>query len=209
MRRRLMSLLIVAIAVCLTASGTLAGMRINRIVFTAVDTTGGGSATISTSSTQTMAKAAGRTAQAGTSEGLCAAPCVGLLLNAGGFLTGLGAVENTVVVIEASGIPIVTCTNQGSNDAPGRNPGRITTSGEQEIGLTQIAKNGSAEIDVTTELPVLTLPGSQLGCRRMEHGPRCAVTLRAARVRLCCVAPEPTIRTGQRPEGRGDPCVVD
>ena len=163
MRRRLMTLLTVAAVVCLTASGALAGMRISRISFTAVDTTEGGATTLAAAS-GASATTAGATTQSNTDQGLCAEPCVGLLLNAAGVLTGLGAVENTIVIIEASGIPVVTCTNLGGNSSPGQNPGRITTSGQQEIGITQIAKNGSADVDVTTEAPVVTLPASQMGC---------------------------------------------
>jgi hypothetical protein len=157
MRRPLVAVLTVAIVVCLTASVALAGMKINRITFSAVATVDSGIGLLSTSVDEGVMTASGN------SQELCAETCTGLFLHAEGMLVGLGATDSTVV-IEATGVPVVACTNLGGNQAPGQNPPNITTSGEQQIGITQITKNGSAQIDVTTELPGVQLPGSQMGC---------------------------------------------
>jgi hypothetical protein len=161
MRRTLVALVTVAIIVCLTASVAVAGMRINRISFSAVSTFDGGITTLSKSSSESMVTA--KRGNGGNSQELCAGTCAGLLLHAEGTLVGLGSTDSTVV-IEATGVPVVTCTNQGGTQAPGQNPSSIATSGEQQIGITQITKNGSAQIDVTTELPVVNLPASLMGC---------------------------------------------
>ena len=157
MRRSLMAVVTVAIVVCLTASVALAGMKINRITFSAVATVDSGIGLLATSSAESV------TTSSANSQGLCGGTCTGLFLQAEGMLVGLGSTDS-MVVIEATGIPVVACTNQGGNQAPGQNPPNVTTSGEQQIGITQITKNGSAQIDVTTELPTVQLPGSQMGC---------------------------------------------
>ena len=158
MRRTLVTFVTVAMVVCLTASVAVAGMRISHISFSAVSTFDGGIATLARSSTDSMVMAKG-----GNAQELCAGTCTGLFLHAEGKMVGLGSTDSTVV-IEATGVPVVTCTNQGGIQAPGQNPPSVTTSGEQQIGITQITKNGSAQIDITTELPSVHLPESQMGC---------------------------------------------
>lgn len=68
---------------------------------------------------------------------------------------------NVKVVLEASGVPAVTCTNQGSNPAPGQNPPNISATGAQV--LQDQTENGKAPFDVKASPPD-TLPGLQGGC---------------------------------------------
>ncbi|HEX9838873.1 MAG TPA: hypothetical protein VGA72_05980 [Anaerolineales bacterium] len=68
---------------------------------------------------------------------------------------------NVKVVLEASGKPDVTCTNQGSNPASGQNPPDVSATGAQV--LQERTKNGKSPFDVEARPPE-TLPGSQGGC---------------------------------------------
>ena len=84
-------------------------------------------------------------------------------LIAKGYASGLGNSDVTVV-LDASGIPVVTCTNQGSNDAPGQNPPKVFASGEQFLpGNDPLRKNGRATFFTETDDPE-TLPGDMAGC---------------------------------------------
>lgn len=82
-----------------------------------------------------------------------------------GSLDAKGAliVGNTdvVVILQASGRPDVTCTNQGSSPAPGQNPPNLSATGAQI--LQERTKNGKSPFDVKASPPE-TLPGSQGGC---------------------------------------------
>ena len=169
MRRTVVTLVTVAIIVSLTSSVAVSATRINSIFFSATSSIGAstGMLALAGGDRVMMAKSgadqlAAKGAKGGSQE-LCADTCTGLFLHADGQLVGLGSTDTTVIV-EATGVPVVSCTNQGGNQAPGQNPPSVTTSGEQQIGITQITKNGSAAIDVTTELPGVNLPGSQMGC---------------------------------------------
>jgi hypothetical protein len=164
MRRTLLTLVVVATTVWLTASIVMAGMRVTSIGFSAVSSSGDGTTALMATGGGSLSLSAAASAGSSKAGGDCADPCVGLLLNAIGTLVGIAPAEETIVHIEATGIPIVECSNQGGNRAPGQNPAAITTSGDQTIGLTKITRNGTAGIDVTTVLPQLVYPGTQMGC---------------------------------------------
>jgi hypothetical protein len=160
MRGLSIALITALIIVSLTATVSVGSTRILRISFSAVETIGNTGTLAKASSGDVLMATGGKVPG---NQGLCAGACTGLFLHADGTLVGLGPVDATVV-IEATGTPVVNCTNRGGNQAPGQNPPRITTSGQQQIGVTQITRNGSAQIDVTTDLPGVNLPGSQMGC---------------------------------------------
>ena len=74
-------------------------------------------------------------------------------LIANGTLTGLGRTDVTVV-LDASGVPVITCTNNGSNDVRGQSSPKVSASGEQSLlGNDPIRKNGKSPFDVETTDP--------------------------------------------------------
>jgi hypothetical protein len=81
-------------------------------------------------------------------------------LVAEGVVTHLSKTD-VKVVLQATGTPAITCTNQGANPAPGRNPSRISAADAQN--LQDIIKNGRAPFDLQA-VPLATLPGKQGGC---------------------------------------------
>ncbi len=87
---------------------------------------------------------------------------IGSLIATGTF-TGLGGYKQGVdVELSASGNPVVLCTNQGENQAPGQNPAKLSVVGNQFIGPQLITKKGTAPLDVTAEPGPIT--GTQGGC---------------------------------------------
>lgn len=84
-------------------------------------------------------------------------------LIADGILTGLGGYrEGVTVELTASGIPVVTCTSPGGNQAPGQNPSRVSATGEQFVVPQDINKKGKALVSVETQEEQIT--GTQGGC---------------------------------------------
>jgi hypothetical protein len=74
-------------------------------------------------------------------------------LIANGTLTGLGRTDVTVV-LDASGVPEITCTNNGSNDVRGQSSPKVSASGERTLlGNDPIRKNGKSPFDVETTDP--------------------------------------------------------
>ena len=84
-------------------------------------------------------------------------------LSATGTLTGLGGYNQGVTAeLAARGIPVVTCTNQNGNQAPGQNPPQLSVNAEQFVGPQDIAQKGTAPMNVTAEPGPIT--GTQGGC---------------------------------------------
>ena len=84
-------------------------------------------------------------------------------LIANGSLFGLGRSDVTVV-LDASGIPAITCTNYGSNDVPGQSFPKVSASGNQLLlGDSPVRKNGKSPFNVETVDPV-SLPWDAAGC---------------------------------------------
>ena len=84
-------------------------------------------------------------------------------LIANGTLTGLGNTDVSVV-IDASGIPVITCINFGGNQVPGQSYPKVTASGNQLLdGDSSVRKNGKSPFGVETVDPE-TIPWDQAGC---------------------------------------------
>lgn len=83
---------------------------------------------------------------------------LGSLIARGDLIVGN---TDVVVVLQASGRPDVTCTNQANSPAPGQNPPNLSATGAQV--LQERTKNGKSPFDVEASEPE-TLPGSQGGC---------------------------------------------
>jgi hypothetical protein len=76
----------------------------------------------------------------------------GETLLAGGSIAGLGN-EDTVILITATGVPTVTCTNpSGANQPPGQNPGELTVAGGEEVPEGDVT-NGRLNFSVATAEP--------------------------------------------------------
>lgn len=84
-------------------------------------------------------------------------------LVADGTLTGLGSTDVSVV-IEASGIPAITCVNHGRNLVPGQSYPKVSAVGNQFLdGDSPVRKNGKSPFGVETVDPE-TLPWDEAGC---------------------------------------------
>jgi len=84
-------------------------------------------------------------------------------LIADGFVTKLGNTDVTVV-LDASGIPAITCTNFGRKDVPGQSSPKISATGQQSLdGGNDFTKNGRSPFNVETVDPV-SLPWNEAGC---------------------------------------------
>lgn len=85
-------------------------------------------------------------------------------LIANGYAQGLGNTDVTVV-LDASGFPVVTCSNQGGTEAPGQNPPKVSAVDEHFLpGSDPLRKNGRASFTTETDDPE-TLPGDLAGCQ--------------------------------------------
>jgi len=83
-------------------------------------------------------------------------------LIASGTLSRLGPTDVTVE-LDADGIPVITCTNNGGNTAPGQGYPKITARGSQFLDGDDITKNGKTPYRTETVDPE-TLPWDVAGC---------------------------------------------
>jgi len=83
-------------------------------------------------------------------------------LIADGRIVGLGT-QDVAVILDATGVPVVSCRNQGGNLVPGQNPPKVSARGTQFLVHQTYTKNGSTGFMVETNDP---LPSSakQMGC---------------------------------------------
>jgi hypothetical protein len=84
-------------------------------------------------------------------------------LIATGFASGLGNTDVTFV-LDASGIPVITCTNNGNNDVRGQSSPKISAVGEQDLlGSDGRTKNGKTAFFTETDDPE-TIAWDVAGC---------------------------------------------
>jgi len=80
-----------------------------------------------------------------------------------GLARGIGNTDVTIV-LDASGIPAVTCTNHGGNDVPGQSYPKVSATGEQTLlGDDPVRKNGKAAFFTETDDPE-TISWDAAGC---------------------------------------------
>ena len=84
-------------------------------------------------------------------------------LIANGYASGLGNTDVTVV-LDASGIPAITCTNYGGNDVPGQSYPKVSAVGQQILlGNDPLRKNGRSPFFTETDDPEI-LAWDVAGC---------------------------------------------
>ncbi|HLO32330.1 MAG TPA: hypothetical protein VK249_24485 [Anaerolineales bacterium] len=84
-------------------------------------------------------------------------------LIASGDVKGLGNTD-VLMVLDASGTPLITCTNNGGNSVPGQSSPKISASGSQFLdGNSPVRKNGKSPFGVETVDPQ-SIPWDQAGC---------------------------------------------
>lgn len=80
-----------------------------------------------------------------------------------GYVSGIGNTDVTMV-LAASGIPAITCFNNGSNPVPGQSSPKVTAQGSEYLpGNSSLRKNGKALFGVETQPPA-PLTWDQAGC---------------------------------------------
>ena len=85
-------------------------------------------------------------------------------LDAQGIVTGLGN-DTLTLKLTASGTPIVTCTNQGGNQAPGQNPPKVSADGTTFVSDGDDNEhNGRDDFGVTAANAGAGLTAKKLGC---------------------------------------------
>ena len=80
-----------------------------------------------------------------------------------GNISGIGNTDVTMI-LDASGIPAVTCTNGGGNAVPGQSAPKVSAEGSQKLlGNDPLRKNGKAAFGMETGDPP-PLTWDQAGC---------------------------------------------
>src|SRR6266545_7169503 len=67
------------------------------------------------------------------------------------------------LVLDASGIPAITCTNNGENDVPGQSFPTVSASGRQDLNGDDLLKKGKSPFSVETVDPT-TIAWDAAGC---------------------------------------------
>lgn len=80
-----------------------------------------------------------------------------------GAISGIGN-TNVTMVLDASGIPAITCVNSGGNQVPGQSFPKVSAEGSQNLlGNDPVRKNGKSPFGVETNPPA-PLTWQQAGC---------------------------------------------
>ncbi len=80
-----------------------------------------------------------------------------------GTISGIGS-TNVTMVLDASGIPAITCVNNGGNSVPGQSYPKVSAEGSQNLlGSDLVRKNGKSPFGVETNPPA-QLTWDQAGC---------------------------------------------
>ncbi len=80
-----------------------------------------------------------------------------------GTVSGIGNTDITMV-LDASGIPAITCINNGSNPVPGQSSPKVSAEGTTVLpGNSPLRKNGKTTYGVETQPPA-QLTWQQAGC---------------------------------------------
>ena len=83
-----------------------------------------------------------------------------------GTVTGLGNTDYTLV-LNATGIPAIVCTNNGGNQVPGQSFPKVSAQGTTQVGpghLGYVIKNGSSPYHVETGQVTTPLTWQTAGC---------------------------------------------
>jgi hypothetical protein len=84
-------------------------------------------------------------------------------LIATGDVKGIGNTD-VIMLLEASGTPLITCINNGQNSVPGQSSPRISASGKELLnGNDPVRKNGKSPFGVETVDPEF-ISWDQAGC---------------------------------------------
>lgn len=84
-------------------------------------------------------------------------------LIAKGAISGIGNTDVSMI-LDASGIPAIVCTNGGGNQVPGQSSPKVSAEGTQTLlGNDPVRKNGKSPFGVETNPPA-PLTWDQAGC---------------------------------------------
>ena len=84
-----------------------------------------------------------------------------------GVATGVGGYNGITLELIGFGVPVVLCTNNGGNTAPGQNPSSITVDGFTYINPDQIdstTKKGKTPVAVSADEKGIVISGIDGGC---------------------------------------------